>query len=34
MLDHPAALPNHLKRGFRVVHREIYRSGAAPAGSI
>jgi GNAT superfamily N-acetyltransferase len=23
-LDHPAALPNYLKRGFRVVRKEVY----------
>jgi GNAT superfamily N-acetyltransferase len=32
-LDHPAALPNYLKRGFRAFHSETYRPGAAPAGS-
>jgi GNAT superfamily N-acetyltransferase len=26
-LDHPAALPNYLKRGFRAVRREVYHVG-------
>jgi GNAT superfamily N-acetyltransferase len=30
-LDHPAALPNYLKRGFRAVREEVYEvSGAIP----
>jgi len=32
-LDHPAALPNYLKRGFRAFHSETYRPGAPAAGS-
>jgi GNAT superfamily N-acetyltransferase len=32
-LDHPAALPNYLKRGFRAFHSETYTPGAATAGS-
>ena len=32
-LDHPAALPNYLKRGFRAFHSETYTPGPAPAGS-
>jgi len=32
-LDHPAALPNYLKRGFRPFHSETYTPGAPPAGS-
>jgi len=31
-LDHPAALPNYLKRGFRAFHSETYTPGPAPAG--
>jgi GNAT superfamily N-acetyltransferase len=34
-LDHPAALPNYLKRGFRPVREEVYRvevSGAVGQG--
>jgi GNAT superfamily N-acetyltransferase len=33
-LDHPAALPNYLKRGFRPVREEVYTvSGGAPQTS-
>ena len=32
-LDHPAALPNYLKRGFRAFHSETYTPGPASAGS-
>ena len=32
-LDHPAALPNYLKRGFKAFHSEVYTPGAAAAGS-
>jgi GNAT superfamily N-acetyltransferase len=32
-LDHPAALPNYLKRGFKAFHSETYTPGPAPAGS-
>ena len=32
-LDHPAALPNYLKRGFRAFHSETYTPGAQAAGS-
>ena len=32
-LDHPAALPNYLKRGFKTFHSETYTPGAPPAGS-
>jgi GNAT superfamily N-acetyltransferase len=28
-LDHPAALPNYLKRGFRSVREEVYEIGGA-----
>jgi GNAT superfamily N-acetyltransferase len=28
-LDHPAALPNYLKRGFRAVRREVYHVSEA-----
>lgn len=31
-LDHPAALPNYLKRGFKPFHSETYTPGPAPAG--
>jgi len=32
-LDHPAALPNYLKRGFKAFHSEAYTPGPAAAGS-
>ena len=32
-LDHPAALPNYLKRGFKAFHSETYAPGPTPAGS-
>jgi GNAT superfamily N-acetyltransferase len=32
-LDHPAALPNYLNRGFRAFHSETYRPGQPTAGS-
>jgi GNAT superfamily N-acetyltransferase len=32
-LDHPAALPNYLKRGFKAFHSEAYTPGPPPAGS-
>lgn len=32
-LDHPAALPNYLKRGFRAFHSETYTPAPPPAGS-
>jgi GNAT superfamily N-acetyltransferase len=32
-LDHPAALPNYLNRGFRAFHSETYTPGPASAGS-
>jgi hypothetical protein len=30
-LDHPAALPNYLKRGFRPIREEVYTT-LLPAG--
>jgi GNAT superfamily N-acetyltransferase len=32
-MDHPSALPNYLRRGFRAFHSEEFTPGAAPAGS-
>ena len=32
-LDHPAALPNYLKRGFKAFHSETYTPGPPPNGS-
>ncbi len=31
-LDHPAALPNYLRRGFQAVRQEIYTADIASAG--
>jgi GNAT superfamily N-acetyltransferase len=31
-LDHPAALPNYLKRGFRAIREEVYVINSAPSG--
>jgi GNAT superfamily N-acetyltransferase len=31
-LDHPAALPNYLRRGFKAVRQEIYMADVEPAG--